>query len=105
MQFKTKLGLVDIPNTEVLRAAREIEDHDCPHFVIVGYNDNRTPCAAITVYAASAGLDVVRANAVGMLHDAGFPQVKTADAMSWPNGADQPRAESAAKPTGQSHEY
>lgn len=56
-----------------------------PHFVIVGYNGNRTPCAALTVYAASAGLDVVRENAVGMLHDAGFPQVKSADAIAWPN--------------------
>jgi hypothetical protein len=91
MQFKTKLGLVDIPNSEVLRAAREIEDHDCPHFVIVGYNGNRTPCAALTVYASSAGLDVVRANAVSMLQDAGFEHVKSADAISWPNEKDQPR--------------
>jgi NTP pyrophosphatase (non-canonical NTP hydrolase) len=63
----------------------EIADECGPHYIIVGYNGNRTPCAALTVYAASAGLDVVRENAVGMLHDAGFPHVKTADAISWPN--------------------
>ncbi len=57
---------------------------DGPHYVIVGYNGNNTPCAALTVYAASAGLEDVRANAVGMLNDAGFPQVKSAEAISWP---------------------
>ncbi len=64
---------------------------DGPHFVIVGYNGNSTPCAAMTVYAASAGIDVVRANAVIMMHDAGHEYVKTADVMAWPNADDELR--------------
>lgn len=55
-----------------------------PHYVLVGYNDNGTPCAALTVYAASAGLDAVKANGVLMFHDAGHPHVKSVEAISWP---------------------
>jgi NTP pyrophosphatase (non-canonical NTP hydrolase) len=62
----------------------EITEEAGPHYIIVGYNGNRTPCAALTVYAASAGLEAVRENALGMLHDAGFPHVKSADAIAWP---------------------
>ena len=75
---------------EVGKALRAADDG--PHFVIVGYNGNSTPCAALTVYAASAGIEVVRANAVLMMHDAGHDYVKRADVIGWPNIPDEPRA-------------
>lgn len=63
----------------------EIADECGPHYVIVGYNKDGRPCAAATIFAASAGLDAARANAVGMLRDMGHEHVETADAVSWPN--------------------
>lgn len=62
-----------------------LEITEGPHYVIVGYNADGVPCAAATVFAASAGREVVKANAVGMLHDMGHKHVKTADALSWAN--------------------
>lgn len=61
----------------------EVETHCGPHYVIVGYNEAGQPCAAMTVFAASAGLGVVRENAASMLQDAGHEHVKTADAVPW----------------------
>lgn len=53
-----------------------------PHFVLLGYSAAKgAPCAAMTVYAASAGRDVVEANGVLMFHDLGHPQVSRAEAV------------------------
>lgn len=71
-----------------------VEITEGPHYVVVGYNKDGVPCAAATIFAASAGSDAIRADAVLMLRDMGHDHVETADVLSWANEKAQPRPES-----------
>lgn len=53
-----------------------------PHYGVTGYDTAGNACARIAIFAASAGLAAVEADAVTMLHDYGHPEVVRAKAAT-----------------------
>ncbi len=64
-------------------AEHNAERREGPYYMLRGFDANGRQFVTMPIFAASAGLEVVKANALGMLQDGGY-DCASADAIDMP---------------------